>query len=211
MSVNADTTLFDYWRSTASYRVRIALAIAGIEYKSVTVNLLEGEQSEQKHKQRNPQGLVPVLDLDGQRFTQSLAIIEYLNQSRNLDLIPSEPVQAAQVRALAYCLAVDVHPVCNLSVVAYACDGQDPQRTQWMQRFIAPGLDAFESLLESVNTMPFCFSQTPTLAEICLVPQLYNARRWGVDYSQHARINALAKHCATLTPFALSTPEAINS
>jgi maleylacetoacetate isomerase len=207
--MSTNTTLFDYWRSTASYRVRIALAMADIDYTSISVDLVKGEQREPQHHLRNPQGLVPVLDIDGQRFTQSLAIVEYLNQTRNLQLIPDDPVEAATVRALAYSLAVDVHPVCNLSVVAYACDGEEPQRTQWMQRFIAPGLAAFEQLLSSIDTQPCCFGQTATIAELCLIPQLYNARRWGVDYSQHSGINAIAEHCNTVPAFHKATPEAV--
>lgn len=116
----ADMVLFDYWRSTASYRVRIALNMAGIDYRAVSVDLRTGEHRKDNHVARNPQGLVPVLDIDGHRFTQSLAILDYLDRTRDLGLLPEDSVRRAHVQALAQSLADDVHPVCNLIVPA-AC------------------------------------------------------------------------------------------
>ncbi len=162
------TVLYDYFRSSASYRVRIALNLAGIEYETVSVNLLENDHRGPDHLARNPQGLVPVLDIDGQRLTQSLAILEYLNNSRDLGLLPPDPAQRAKVQALAYCLAVDVHPVCNLSVVRHAADiagGQDGQVENWMRHFIRPGLVAFESMLSGFDQSRFCTGNAPSLAE----------------------------------------------
>ncbi len=115
----SDTILFDYWRSSASYRLRIALNLADINYQTVPVDLVKGDHKSPQHLARNPQGLVPVLQIDGHSFTQSLAILDYLNDTRELGLLPADPAQAAQVRALAHALAVDVHPVCNLQVVAH--------------------------------------------------------------------------------------------
>lgn len=124
------TVLYDYFRSSASYRVRIALNLAGLEYETVSVVLLEQDHKTPDHLARNPQGLVPVLDIDGHRLTQSLAILEYLNSTRDLGLLPPNPIQRAKIQALTYCLAVDVHPVCNMSVVRHATDlagGQEGQ------------------------------------------------------------------------------------
>ncbi len=174
----SNTVLYDYWRSSASYRVRIALNLANISYQSISIDLVAGSHRSPEHLARNPQGLVPVLDIDSQSFTQSLAIIDYLDATRNLGLLPEDPVQRAKVQALAQSIAVDLHPVCNLSVVKYATQGAEPERTRWMQHFITPGLAAFESLLSEFDQNPFCIGSTPSLADICLMPQLYNARRW---------------------------------
>lgn len=117
--------LYDFWRSSASYRVRIALNLAGITYRGVSVDLTAGEQRSDNHLARNPQGLVPVLEIDGLRLTQSLAIIDYLDQTRGLGLLPPEPAARAHTLALAQSIAVDLHPVCNLSVAQYATSLSD--------------------------------------------------------------------------------------
>lgn len=205
----SDTILYDYWRSTASYRVRIALNLAGIGYKSISIDLVKGEQRSTEHKQKHPQGFVPVLEIDGKRFTQSLAILEYLNTTRDLALLPTDPELNATVRALSYSIAMDIHPVCNLSVVGYATNGREPARTDWMKRFIGPGLDAFEQQLSLIETASYCVGNTITMADLCLIPQLYNADRWGVDYSAHAHINRVASTCATQAAFRDATPESV--
>jgi maleylacetoacetate isomerase len=205
----SDAILYDYWRSTASYRVRIALNLAGINYESVSIDLVKGEQRSDAHKQKHPQGLVPVLEIDGRRLTQSLAILEYLNCTRNLDLLPNDAELDATVRALSYSIAMDIHPVCNLSVVGYATKGEEPARTDWMRRFIGPGLDAFEQQLAQLESAVYCVGGTITLADLCLIPQLYNADRWGVDYSAHAHINRVASNCAMIAAFKNATPESV--
>jgi maleylacetoacetate isomerase len=195
-----DVVLYDYPKSSASYRVRIALNLAGIAYRRVTVNLLEKAHKSAEHLARNPQGLVPVLNIDGQSFSQSLAIIDYLDTTRNLGLLPAEPALRAKAQALAYCIAIDLHPVCNLSVVTHATGGKDPARTDWMRHFITPGLAAFEALLTGFRQDPYVTGNTVSLADICLIPQLYNADRWGADYASCDRIRgvqaALSKHPA---------------
>ena len=206
----SETVLYDYWRSSASYRVRIALNLAGIGYRAVPVDLVVGEHREPEHLARHPQGLVPVLEIDGRRFTQSLAILEYLDETRGLGLLPDEPVGRARVRALAHALAVDVHPVCNLSVAMHATGGEEPARTAWMRRFIGPGLAAFERMLEGFEQRPFCTGEAPSLADVCLVPQLYNAERWGVDFEGCKRIRAVAAACAGRPEFAKARPELVN-
>ena len=206
---NNSVILYDYWRSSASYRVRIALGLADIAWQSVSVDLVTGDNRQAAHLQRNPQGLVPVLEIDGQRFTQSLAIIEYLDTTRQLGLLPTEPVARAKVQALASSLAIDVHPLCNSSVVAFVTQGQEPERTQWMEHFIGPGLVAFETLLADFKQSPYCTGDTLSLADICLIPQLYNADRWGVSYQQCTGINGVASACKGLSAFVNAHPDAV--
>lgn len=174
--------LYDYWRSSASYRVRIALGLAGLEWETVSVDLTSGAQVSQDHLGRNPQGLVPVLDIDGLRLTQSLAIIEYLDETRTLGLLPAQPADRARVRALAYAIAMEIHPVCNLGVARHAVAASEGRIGihDWMAAFIPPRLAALEQM---VGTGGLCHGDTVTLADICLVPQLYNARRWQLDLS----------------------------
>jgi maleylacetoacetate isomerase len=202
-----EIVLWDYPKSTASYRVRIALGLAGVDYRIETVNLLQGEHKARAHLLRNPQGFVPVLDVDGKRLTQSLAILEYLDETRSLGLLPADPVQKAKVRALAYSIAIDVHPVCNLSVAKHATNGQEPERTEWMKHFIRPGLLAFESLLVEFDQAQFCTGDNPSLADICLIPQLYNANRWGAVYNDCPRILAVETACKKHAAFNSAKPE----
>lgn len=207
----SETVLYDYWRSSASYRIRIALNLADIAYRSMSIDLVAGTHRTPEHLARNPQGLVPVLDIDGQRFTQSLAIIEYLDRTRKLGWLPEEPVQRARAQALAHVIAVDIHPVCNLSVVKYATQGEEPGRTDWMKHFITPGLDAFESLLSGFDQDPYCIGNTPSLADICLMPQLYNAERWGAEYTGCPRILMAAGACREHPAFVAAYPDAVQS
>ena len=207
-----DTILYDYWRSSASYRVRIALNLAGIDYRAISVDLVKGDHKTPEHVARNPQGLVPVLEIDGHSFTQSLAILDYLNETRDLNLLPKDPAQAAKVRALAHSVAVDVHPVCNLGVVGHVSKlmpDTSNAKVDWMKHFISPGLRAFEGLLASFDQAPFCCGDTPSLADICLMPQLYNAHRWGADFSDCTRIQAVEKACAEHPAFAAAYPDAV--
>ena len=198
--------LWVYPKSSASYRVRIALSLAGIAYDIETVNLLEGAHRSPDHLERNPQGFVPVLDIDGHRLTHSLAILEYLDGTRGLGLLSNDPAQRAKAQAVAYAIAVDLHPVCNLSVAAHATSGQDPARTEWMRHFIKPGLAAFEALLSGFDQTPFATGDTVGLADICLIPQLYNANRWGVDYSDCPRISAVETACKDIAAFKAANP-----
>ncbi|MDB9707233.1 maleylacetoacetate isomerase [Planktotalea frisia] len=205
----SETVLWDYPKSSASYRLRIALNLAGLEYRLETVDLLTGAHRSDAHLARNPQGFVPVLDIDGHRFTQSLAILDYLVATRDMGLLPSEPADRAKVTALAHCIAVDLHPVCNLSVMRHATGGEEPVRTEWMRHFIRPGLEAFEVLLAGFEQTPFATGSTPNLADICLIPQLYNANRWGVEYSDLSRITAIEKACAAHDAFKAAHPDMV--
>ncbi|ASP21075.1 maleylpyruvate isomerase [Antarctobacter heliothermus] len=198
--------LFDYWRSTASYRVRIALELAGLEWESVPVNLIDGAQRAPEHLERNPQGLVPVLEIDGLRLTQSLAIIEYLDETRSLGLLPADPVGRARVRAMAQAIAIDIHPVCNLRVAKHAVTLSDGVITVegWMRAIIWPGLEAVEKM---VGGGVFCLDDKLSLADLCLVPQVYNARRWGVDLAAMPRIRRVDAALASLPAFVAAHPD----
>ncbi|MBO9474584.1 maleylacetoacetate isomerase [Shimia sp. R10_1] len=207
------TVLYDYWRSSASYRVRIALHLADIPFERVTVDLLKGAHKAPDHLARHAQGLVPALTIDDQTFTQSLAILEYLNATRDMQLVPQDPAQAAKVRALAQTLAVDVHPVCNLSVVRFATQDMDnpaQASTAWMQHFIRAGLTAFEAQLAAFDQTPYACGDRVSLADICLIPQLYNATRWGVDVSDFPRTAAVQAACDALPAFAAAHPDALS-
>ncbi|WP_264212061.1 maleylacetoacetate isomerase [Leisingera thetidis] len=205
-----DAVLYDYWRSSASYRLRIALNLAGIGYTAVRVDLVKGEHKSPEHLARNPQGFVPVLEIDGLRLTQSLAILDYLDETRKLGLLPQDPGRRARARALAHSVAVDVHPVCNLQVAKHATalsGGAEDMPRAWMQHFIRPGLQAFEALLAGFGQAPYCTGATPGLADICLMPQLYNARRWEADFSDLPRICAVEAACAAHPAFAAGHPD----
>ena len=198
--------LFDYWRSSASYRVRIALGLAGLHWDSVTVDLVKGEQRGAAHLSRNPQGLVPALEIDGQIFTQSLAIIEYLDETRALGLLPGTAAERARLRALAQAIAIDIHPICNLRVAKYAVEQSQGAITMqgWMQAFIGPGLEAVEAMVEDG---PYCGGARVTLPDLCLLPQIYNARRWEVDLSALPKLRQIAARLETLPAFAAAHPD----
>lgn len=207
--------LYDYWRSSASYRVRIALNLKDIAYQAVSIDLQTQQHGGAEHRARNPQGFVPALDIDGSMMTQSLAIIEYLD-SRNPApaLLPADPAEAARLRAIAYAIAMEIHPICNPSVVAHhaaAFDGSDDDRKIWMQHFIDKGLRAVEVLANHPASGRFLHGDSPGLADIVLVPQLYNARRWDVPLDDMPRLTAIDAACRDLPAFAAAAPDAVNS
>ncbi|MES0864401.1 maleylacetoacetate isomerase [Ruegeria sp. SCPT10] len=205
-----ETILYDYWRSSASYRVRIALNLAGIAYRSVSVDLTKAAHKSDQHLGRNPQGLVPVLEIDGLQLTQSLAIIDYLDQTRHLGLLPTEPAARAKAQALAQSIAIDIHPVCNLSVARYATHlsgDAEGMPGNWMKRFIRPGLLAFETLLGNFEQTPYCTGKQPGLADLCLIPQLYNARRYQVDLADMHCLLSVEAACANHPAFAAAHPD----
>ncbi len=202
---------YDYWRSSASYRVRIALNSVGVEHRVLPVDLMKGEQFSSAHLAINPQGAVPALEIDGVKLTQSLAIIEYLSETRGDGcLLPEDPVARAHIRALCHVIAMEIHPVCNSSVVAHIEDmtGEESQITkQWMNKYITRGLKAFEILLQNRPEGDFCYGERVGMADICLIPQLYNARRWEVDYSDLRNIISIEKACYTLPEFEKAHPD----
>lgn len=200
------TKLYDYWRSSASYRVRIALGLEGEDWDTEIVNLLDASHRSPDHLARNPQGLVPVLDIDNQTLTQSLAIIEYLDETRGLGLLPSDPLAKAQVRALSYAIAMEIHPVCNLGVAKWAVAQSDQKITMegWMQHFITSGLSAYEGMLTDGD---FSYGSTVTLADICLAPQIYNARRWGIDLGPFPKTMRVQANLDTIAAFENAHPD----
>ena len=205
--------LYDYWRSSASYRVRIALNLLDEAYEARPVNLLTAAHHRADYLELNPQGILPTLVIDGQTLTQSLAIIEYLHSTRDgSSLIPDSPLDQARVRQLSYAVAMEIHPVCNLGVAKHVVEvtkGGDAERVAWMQHFIGKGLDGLEGLLAQGGTGKFCHGNTPTMADCCLIPQLYNADRWGVEYSGHAHISRIANEATQHPAFQAAHPDAV--
>lgn len=200
--------LHGYYRSTASWRVRIALNLKGIGYADVFHHLRKGEQRTPAFLSLNPQGLLPALEIDGAVLTQSLAICEYLDETHPRPaLLPADPVARARIRAFAQVIACDIHPVQNLKVLARLRRlGHDEGTvTDWAAAVIAEGLDACDRLIAD-QSGPCCFGDQISLADICLVPQLFNARRFGVKLDW-PRLLAVEQHCLTLDAFRRAAPE----
>ena len=202
------TTLYDYWRSSASYRVRIALNLLGLSYGSVPVNLVEGAQRSAENLARNPQGLVPTLEIDGLTLTQSLAVLEYLDETRQAGFLPVDAAGRARVRALAYAVAMEIHPVCNLRVARHAVSlGGAATMEGWMEHFIGLGLEGLERMLDAPATGRFCHGDQVTLADICLVPQVFNAQRFNVDVSRYPAIAKIYEACMEMDAFRTAEPK----
>jgi maleylacetoacetate isomerase len=204
--------LFDYFRSSASYRVRIALNLKGVDYESAPVNLLEGKQKAPAYRSVNPQGLVPALEIDGRRLTQSLAIISYLDSTRpQPPFLPGDPGDAAHVRALALAVACDIHPLNNLRVLSYLKDElghEKDARDSWYRHWIAQGFAALEAMA-APSAGRFLFGDAPTLADICLVPQMFNARRLEAPLDPYPTLLRADAEAQALEAFAAAHPDAI--
>jgi len=206
--------LFDYWRSSASYRVRIALNLLQIPTEHRPVNLLTGAHRSEAYLAENPQGILPTLQIDGKTLTQSLAIIEYLHATTpGSGLLPDSVDGQFKVRQLSDAIAMEIHPVCNLGVAQHVVEltgGGDEVKAEWMRHFISKGLSAFEMLL-AASDGPFCHGRQPTMADCCLIPQLYNADRWGVDISGFARTLEARDAANALKAFQDAHPDAIGA
>lgn len=202
--------LHGYFRSSAAWRVRIALGLKGLGAEHVSHHLRKGEQTAPDYLALNPQGLVPALVTDdGHVLTQSLAIIEWLDETYPQPrLLPEDRLARARVRAFAQSIACDIHPVQNLRVLnkVRSLGQTDAQVTQWAADVNRSGLAACERLLQG-SASQFCFGAAPSLADICLVPQLGNARRYGVDVAQFPRLAAIEAACLTLEAFRNATPD----
>ena len=201
--------LHGYFRSSASYRVRIALNLKGLTTEHLPHHLRKGEQCAPAFLAINPQGLVPALEADDAVLTQSLAIIEWLDETHpNPPLMPKDPLRRAKVRAFSMALACDTHPVQNLKVLARLRQLGLPEEqvTEWAAWANREGLSACETLI-AAEKGPFCFGETPTLADLCLVPQLANARRFGVDVTAYPRLLKAETAAKAVKAFADAAPD----
>lgn len=205
--------LYSYFRSSAAYRVRIALHLKQLAHETVAVHLLRdgGEQKAAAYRALNPQQLVPALTVDDQTLTQSLAIIEYLEETHPaVPLLPADAAGRARVRALAQLIACDIHPLNNLRVLQYLqqqLQADEAAKNAWYVHWIREGFDALETRLQSPHTGRFCHGDNPTLADCCLVPQVYNARRFQVDLTAYPTIVRIDAACAALPAFQAALPE----
>jgi maleylacetoacetate isomerase len=206
--------LYDYFRSSAAYRVRIALALKNVPYEREHVMLLENMQNSQTYKAHNPQGLVPALQEGEATLTQSLAICEYLDEVHpEPALLPADALGRAQVRALALSIACDIHPLNNMRVLRYLTQTfgvTADEKDDWCRHWIDVGLTALELQLNHTAGV-YCWGDSVTLADVCLVPQVYNARRFECDMNRYPCIAAITEHCLSLHAFHLTSPEQVSS
>ncbi|KTC66152.1 glutathione S-transferase (maleylacetoacetate isomerase) (plasmid) [Legionella adelaidensis] len=207
--------LYDYFRSSASYRVRIALNWKNISYETLSIHLINhgGEQHAPDYMQLNPQGLVPTLDENGHILSQSLAIIEYLEEiSPTPPLLPQNPLAKAQVRSLSLIIASDIHPLNNLRVLNYLREkfnANEEQTREWYHHWLRLGFDALESRLQALpRKNPVCYGNDISLADICLVPQVYNAKRFEFPLENYPLIREINAYCESLPAFVEASPEA---
>ena len=203
-------TLFDYWRSSAAYRVRIALNTLGLTYQSLPVDLIKDEQLGAANIARNAQGLVPTLQIDGVTLTQSLAIIEYLNDTHG-GLLPPDPPGRARVRALSYAIAMEIAPICNLSVrnhVAAASHGAISV-DDWQRHYIGKGLAAVNAMLSDPATGQFSHGDEISMADLCLVPQIYNAERIGFDVASFPNVARIMQRLRDIPAVAAAHPDRV--
>ncbi|WP_252180347.1 maleylacetoacetate isomerase [Endozoicomonas sp. 4G] len=200
--------LYSYFRSSAAYRVRIALNLKEVDHELIPVNLLKSEQKGDDYKNIQPQGLVPALAVGNKRLIQSMAILEWLEDSYpEPAIIPGDAWQKSQIRSLANLISCDIHPLNNLRVLNYLkseFEMTDEQKAHWYQHWIKTGFDAFEQLLGNSR---FCIGDTPTLADICLVPQVYNALRFNVPLTDYPNIQRIYQQCNELNAFIDASPE----
>jgi maleylacetoacetate isomerase len=203
--------LYGYFRSSAAFRVRIALNLKGLAYEGASIHLRRGDQAQAGFLAINPQGLVPALETDGQILIQSIAIIEYLDETHpEPPLLPRDATGRARVRALAAIVACDIHPLNNLRVLRYLHRplGQDQTAIEtWYNHWIDAGFQALESMLAGdARTGAFCHGDAPGLADIALVPQVVNAERYELDLAPYPTINRIFENCIKLDAFADAHP-----
>ncbi len=203
--------LYDYWRSSASYRVRIALNLKGVAYKTVPTSLLEGDHKATEYVERNPQGFVPMLSIDGHDLTQSLAIIDYLDANYpDPAMVSSNPADRAKTLAQALVIAADIHPVNNLRILKYLRDvlGQDQAAIDdWYRHWIVEGLTALEAMAPEDGLFG---GDLPNLADLCLVPQMANARRFDTPLEAFAKLLRIDAALTELPAFKAAHPDAVN-
>ena len=201
--------LYNYFRSSASFRVRIALELKGLSYDYVPVHLVKGEHKQAAYSAVAPEMLVPHLEVDGHNLAQSMAIIEYLDETHPQNpLLPHDPLGRAQVRALAQSIACEIHPLNNLRVLKYLVKelgASEEAKNGWYRHWVRSGLEAFELQL-AAHAGPFCWGDAPTLADCCLVPQIFNGQRFNVDFSGLPRTMAAFDACMALPAFQRAQP-----
>jgi maleylacetoacetate isomerase len=205
--------LYDYFRSSACYRVRIALNLKRIAYEAIDTSLLDGAQLSPEYKAMNPQGFVPMLEVEGQRFTQSIAIIEWLDSyAPEPGFIPTDPAERARQMALALTIACDIHPINNLRILKYLggkLGVEEAERDDWYRYWIIAGFDALEAMTDSAT--PFLGGEAPGIADICLVPQMFNARRFKTPLEAYPNLVRIEATCTALDAFARAHPDAVKS
>jgi maleylpyruvate isomerase len=205
--------LYDFFRSSAAFRTRIALNLKGLSYERAFIHLRKAEQSAPEYLKLNPQGLVPALQDGPHLLTQSLAIIEYLDETHpEPPFLPKPPVERARVRALALAVACDIHPINNLRVLVYLkknLNASDEQHDTWYRHWIHEGFKGIEGLLKSGGTGRFCHGDTPGLADICLVPQVFNAKRLcsDADLAIYPTIMRVFGECMKVPAFDAAQPD----
>ncbi len=206
--------LYDYFRSTASYRIRIALNIKKLDYEKINVNLIKdgGEQHQTNYKTLNPQGLVPTL-IDSEhniQLSQSIAILEYLEEAYpTLPILPQNFSLRTKTRQIAQIIACEMHPLNNLRVLQYlvkTLETSEEDKIAWYHHWLKSGFDAIEAILNKQASKDYCMGDSVTMADICLIPQLYNANRFNFNLSHYTRINQIAAHCQTLVAFENAIP-----
>lgn len=202
--------LYSYWRSTTSVRVRIALNMKRVDHQIETVDLVKGEQSSSDYEAVNPSKGVPSLVLDdGTTLTQSMAILQYLDSVYpEPPLFPEDPVERSKVEAAAHCIALDIHPVNNLKVLNYLksnIGSTQEKNVEYMCHWMHEGFSAFQTLIR--DDTPFCFGDAPNIADLCLVGQMINARRWGLDLTPFARLVDIDERCRAIPAFDQAMPE----
>jgi maleylacetoacetate isomerase len=203
--------LYSFFNSSTSFRVRIALALKGLPYEYAGVNLRSGEQGKDAHRALSPAGIVPVL-VDGDvTLTQSLAIIDYLDQRHPTPrLVPEDPVLRARVLEIAQTIACEIHPINNIRVLKYltgTLGASEEGKSAWYKHWVDEGLAAVESLLSRLPARAYCVGDAPTLADCCLVPQVANALRMGCDLSRFTRVQAVYEHCMKQAAFIQAAPQ----
>jgi len=203
--------LYDYWRSSASYRVRIALNLKGLAYEAVPTSLLDGEQRAPDYLAKNPQGFVPMLEVGDLRLTQSLAIIDWLDTTQpGPHLIPADPVARALALAMAYVIASDIHPINNLRILKYLSNElgiEESARDDWYRHWIIEGFTALEAMADPAA--PYLGGEAPNIADICLVPQMANANRFKTPLGGFPNLVRIDAACNALTPFKAAHPDAV--
>lgn len=203
--------LYSYFRSSAAYRVRIALSLKGLSYETVSKSLLDNQHRSSDYLERNPQGLIPAIEIDEHVISQSLAIIELLEELYpEPALLPPQPLARAQVRSMALAIACDIHPLNNLRVLNYLRERlalTDSAVSAWYAHWIAEGFAGLETLAARYSTHArYCFGDSVSLADVFLVPQIFNARRFNVDISGFPTLIRISDHLQSLPQFAAAHP-----